>query len=302
MFYDHETTAPLPALPGVSSRAVGLSTNRWDKLADRQAGYKINSDQPLDLCAYLFTDLTSSPQAVVVPPNVSVEVELHPNLPQKSIILSEIGNTEPVVCVHMASLIVPRVTPAHSVPRSIHHQFMRVSAQPVFIPKNATNYHGIVTFSGPIPSRLTLLFASMDSFDGNYASNMYSSQPRNVKKIDFNVAGKIYPTSPIEANFATNELSEIYLRTAESLRFSLDRTQLSLPSMETYGLDEFIYSADISDDYSTDSTWTTSAEDTGSVAISLHFGEKTPDQVVAILIAESVSTLKITQNGEVQIE
>lgn len=301
IFYDHQITVPQP-VSGSDEQVVGLSELFFKKLNKRTENYQIGSSKALDLTAYLFTDLTASPQAVVVPPTVSVEIELHPNPPSKSLIMSKLGKVEPTVAIETANLIIPRVTPSHSVSRPISHQFMRVSAQPIFIPPKCSNYHGIVTFSGPIPSRLTLFFASMKSFDGNYADNMYASDPNNIQSIDFNVAGRHYPTAPIVADFAEEKLSEMYLRTAESLRFSLNRTQLSLPSIEDYSTNQFIYSIDISDDFSADSTWTTSQDETGSVAMSLKFSKETPKQLVAILIAENVATLKISQNGEVEVE
>jgi hypothetical protein len=298
IYYDHEWTK---AISSGGKKVVGFTDDLWKDINDRQAWYGVGSKNPVDICAYLFTDLTSSPQSVVVPPNVSVEIELHPNSSKKCILLTETGKIEPVVSISKASLIVPRVTPSHSIPPSIMHKFMRVSAQPIFIPESTTNYHKIVTFSGPIPSRLSLVFASMQSFDGNYAENMYSSNPHSLKQIDFNVAGRHYPAVPIMANFTNNEQSEMYLRTAESLRFSLEKTQMALPSLYDYAERAFIYSIDISDDYSTDSNWVPSDE-TGSVSISLQFAQPTTEQLVGILIAESVATMNIPQNNDVNVE
>lgn len=301
IYYDHEDTRAMPKIGEETSQNVGLDPTLWKDLATRQEKYSIGSSYPVDLTLYLFTDLTSAPHPIVIPPMVSVDIELHPNAPSRTIILDKIGVVEPVVEVSKAELIVPRITPAHPVTNKISHQFMRVNAQPIIIPQAATNYNGVVTFSGPVPSRLTLLFASMNSFDGNYADNMYASTPRKVENISFSVGGQHYPATPIAANFPKDLLSEIYLRTSESLRFSLERTQRALPSLDDYASREFMYAIDISSDYSSDSTWTTSPEE-GSVAISMHFGAPTRDQMVAILIAETVSTLQISSNGGVSVE
>ena len=292
-------------MPSVGNRGyqdVGLDPLLWKDLGIRQEKYRLGSETPLDLCTYLFTDLSTSPNSFVLPPNVSLDVELHPAIPQKSIIMDKIGLADPVAVITKAELIVPRVTPAHSLPRSITHQYMKTTAQPIFIPEGTTNYHGIVTFAGPIPSRLTILFASMNSFDGNFGDNLYASVPRNIEKIDFNVAGSHYPVTPVRSHFPKNALSEMYLRTAESLRFSLDRTQRTLPKLDDYAAREFIYSVDISPDYSADSTWISNPDHAGSVAVSMHFSSPTPDQTVAILIAETVTTLSITSSGDIEVE
>lgn len=303
IYYDYEATKMMPKLTGDNYHKVGLNSSKWQNLGARQEKYEIGATKAIDICGYLFTDLTASPQAVVVPPSVDVDVELVPNSPRRSIILDKVGTLEPVIVVTKANIIVPRVTPAATIPRSMSYQFLRVTAQPIFISAQKTNYHGITTYAGDLPSRLSLVFASMGSYDGNYSENIYASKPHNVKQISFNVAGKIYPSSPVTADFVKEEYSEMYLRSCEALRFSLNQTGRKFPSMNDYSLDQFLFCADLSDDYSVDNgNWATNMQDTGSIAISIQFAEPLKDQVVAILITESVSTLKITQAGEVEVD
>lgn len=297
---DHEWTEVTKDKDG--NPHLELNPDMWNNLEKRKEKYALNASQPLELCTYLFHDLTSSPNSFVVPPHVTVELELHPAPPRKTIIVDRPGVVDPVVVIHNATVIVPRVTPAHSIPRAISHQYMKLRCQPVYIPTRTTNYHGLISFSGPVPSRLTLQFISMKAWDGDFISNMFNSHHRNVANISFNIGGKHHPVSPILADFEEGRISEMYLRTCESLRFSLDRTRLTMPSLEEYAERRFMFTIDISEDYSTDASWTTGQDDVGSVALSLHFNKPTTEQLVALLISENVATLKISQAGEVDLE
>ena len=82
----------------------------------------------------------------------------------------------------------------------------------------------------------------------------------------------------------------------------MDRTKNKLPPIEDYASRQFLYSVDISSDYSSDSTWTTNPEDHGAVAMALHFSKPTPEQIAAILIAETVATLTIDADGDITLE
>lgn len=283
--------------PGAGAVVTDFSLDRWKNFDNRCSWYDPMRKTEVDLCNYLFTDLTSAPTAVIIPPDVTVEIELQPNDPARTIIASHRGyNGEPKLVVEIlsAELIVPRILPnSESIPKKITHQFMSVNAQPIFIAEGATNYHGVVTFPGPLPSRLSVVFIDRAAFDGNYGSNMYSSSAFNVESITFNAGGTHYPSSPLTATPGLGQIANMYLRTAESLRFSLDKTQMSLPSSLTeYMHEDFIYTADISSDYSADSTWTTRAEQ-GSVAVNIHFNKPAPIDIVAVVISESVASLNI---------
>lgn len=302
IYRDCEDTRAMPKFGEAEYQDVGLDPTLFKDLSRRQEQFQIGREYTFNICLYLFTDLTSAPTSIVLPPSVTAEIELHPNSPQKSIILDKIGILEPTIVITKAELIVPRVTPANGVPKSLRHQFMRVSAQPVMIPANTTNLNTVMTFPGQMPSRLSLRFCSMASYDGNYADNMYASTPRGLDSITFSVAGKQYPTTPIKTNFERNLMSDLYMRTCESLRFSLDRTGMSLPNLEDWASREFLFSADISSDYSSDSNWVTNPEEHGAVAMSLHFARPTAEPHVAIVISESVATLAITSEGDISLE
>jgi hypothetical protein len=286
-----------------NSQAPGIQTHfsftHWKDMDERMSWYDLERPQggDIDLCNYLFTDLTVAPTAVIIPPDVTVEIELQPNNPGRAVLVTHQGfdkDPKPVVEILSAEIIVPRILPnGPTIPDSITHQFMAVNAQQIFIPKGSTNYHGVVTFPGPLPSRLSVVFASRSSYDGDHASNMYNSQAYGVESISFNAGGTQYPSAPLSADPDRGHMANMYLRTAESLRFSLDKTQMSLPkTLMDYKSTDFIYSADISPDYSADSTWTTRPEQ-GSVAVNMHFGQPTNRDIVAIVISESVATLNI---------
>lgn len=292
-----ETLTQVKSQTPPGGKKADFDENRWKDLNMRCAWYDPLRTSELDLCNYLFTDLTTAPSAVIIPPDVTVEVELQPNDPARTILMSHRGfRGEPKLVVEIlsAELIVPRILPmSESIPKRITHQFMAVNAQPVFITKGSTNYHGVVTFPGSLPSRLSVLFISRGAYDGDYESNMYNAHSANVESITFNAGGTIFPSSPLTAAPSRGLVANMYLRTAESLRFSLDKTQMTLPpSMNDYRDEDFIYSADISSDYSADSTWTTRAEQ-GSVAVNMHFTKPVEDDTVALIISESVASLKI---------
>lgn len=301
IYEDYEDTRMMPVIGDQKFRAVGLDPLLWEDLEMRKEIYSIGSKSVVDICVYPFTDLTTAPQPVILPPSVTVDIELIPNTPERTIIVDKVGAGSPVVLLRKAELIVPRILPQNQIPKSISHQFMRIKPQPIIIPEKTTNYYGVVTFNGPIPSRLSLVFASMASFDGTYADNIYASCPRDVESIVFSVGGTQYPATPIQADFSEGSTSEMYLRTCESLRFSLDRTQQSLGAMDDYQAREFLYSVDISPDFSSDSNWTTRPEE-GSVSVALRFSKPTPDQCVAILLAETVNTLLIQDDEPVLVE
>lgn len=292
-----------------AGKKAGLKTDftdaKWKDLLTRQARGNLGKKTCTDLCNYLATDLTTAPTPVIIPPEVTVEIELQPNDPSRTLIASHSGfdnEPKPVVEIQSAEIIVPRILPnGPTIPSAITHQFMAVSGQPIFIPKNSTNYHGIVTFPGPLPSRLSVAFVTQKSYDGNYASNMFNSQAFGVESISFNAGGSHFPSAPLTADMGSSQAANMYLRTAESLRFSLDKTGMQLASsIPVYKGQDFLYSADISSDYSADSTWTT-RPDHGSVAINIHFAKPTTEDIVAIVISESVATLRI-DNAQVSIQ
>lgn len=316
IFYDYQDTyvnAPLASLPGAaalssSTRTVTdllpystTSDSGWKDLNDRYDHYSINSDTFVDISTYLFCDLTvGGMNPLVLPPSCTVEIELHPNPPNKVLLLSEIGNIEPNIEIMRAELTLPRITPASSVPRSLTHQFLSIDVQPMIIPAKATNYRGLVTFAGSLPTRLNLVFCSMKAWDGGYGENHYASVPRDVESIAFQVAGIYYPVPPIACKLKSNYVSDMYIRTAEALRHSLHKAKTSLPSLNRYMDNQFIFSVDISPDYSAGASWQTNKE-SGAISMELKFRTPTSDQFIVLVLSEHVSTLSISNSGVVNL-
>ena len=98
------------------------------------------------------------------------------------------------------------------------------------------------------------------------------------------------------------DVSEMWLRTAEALRLSLARTETPMPSLSDYKNNSFIFSNDLSKDFSScNSKWITPTSD-GTFSLSLNFAKPLPQQTVALLIFETVSTIKIGVNGDVSMD
>lgn len=81
---DHQWTEP--TLDEHGNWIVGLNPDLWENYGKRTEAYAINSEKVVDLCTYLFNDVTASPHSFVVPPNTTVEIELHPAPPKKTMI------------------------------------------------------------------------------------------------------------------------------------------------------------------------------------------------------------------------
>lgn len=288
---------PVSPLQNYSS----ITKEGWKDLTKRYELFTINATNYVDISTYLFTDITNGGMSpLVLPPNCTVEIELHPNLPSKALLLSKIGELEPTIEISKASITLPRITPASSVPRSLTHQFLKIDAQPIIVPANSTNYRGLVTFAGSLPTRINLVFTNMKSFDGDYSQNLYASTPREIESIAFQVAGVYYPVPPIYANIEQNLVSDLYIRTAEALRHSLNNAKTTLPSIKKYVTDQFIFSVDISPDYSAGSTWQTNKE-SGAISMELKFSKPTEDQFIVMVLSESIATLRVGNSGEITL-
>ena len=301
IFADHQETAAMPHEDG--GNAVDLNPLYWDKLTERLERHSPNYPAENEITVYPFLDITSAKSPLIIPPNIDIELSLVPNNPKQALIVTRPERGEPVVELLRIQAILPRIVPtaAHPPKSLIRHQFMRTRALPLFIPKDTTNYSTLATLNGgPLASRLSVVFLSMDAFDGNYTANMYASPPHNVQQISFSVAGKRYPGVDVTAGFDEDKTTALYALTSESLRFSLAATGQSLPPLSQYAVNRFIFSQDTSRDFSADSSWLTNP-DRGSVSVDIRFSRKTSEPIIALLITETISTLSIDAQRTVTV-
>ena len=99
IYYDNEG---LGTTPGETDDYQNVGPMEFKDLFWRHEKFQIGNKYSVDFALYLFTDLTAAPTSLVLPPSVTVEIELHPNSPQKSIVLDKIGIVEPVVVISKA--------------------------------------------------------------------------------------------------------------------------------------------------------------------------------------------------------
>lgn len=287
------------------ARIVVLPSLEWRDLNQRLELYDVNNPEPISLSFYVFTDVCwGSKVPLVLPPGVSLELELHPSPPERSIIktLPDAPPMDPVIEVSRAYLTIPRITPAtSSIRRSLNHQFMRLSTQALLIPKGSTLFIGALSYAQtPLPSRLTLRVLAMKAFDGSYSTNLLASRHMSIHSITYSIAGRTYPAHPIVADFDKDSASEFMIANAESLRYSVETSGAALPTRRQFMNGSFYHSIDISNDLSADASWTCPKE-RGSITLNIRFNRPTDEQIMALVISETVSELKINNSGEVSI-
>lgn len=301
MYRDLENTTGL-VLPGSDETVVGFSPVLWRDLDDRFHLYSHINKDSVHISTYLFTDATVSNEPLILNDNVSCDISCYFNSPERALLMDKPDSGQPVVELLSCELVVPRIIPlSNSIPRSLSHQYLRLNILPVYIPANVTNHHSILTFSSHLPTRLTLRFTSMTSWDGDYKSNPFHSSPFNVEEISYHSSGMPYPSSPCTADFGASRITDLYLRSAEALRFSHARTGITMPSLQDYSSSDFSYSVDLSPDGSADSHWISKQGD-GSLSLSLKFSKPTPHQIVALVLAETISMIRIQKDGLVTTE
>lgn len=300
IYEDYENTSKGQDLIDPKKAKLDWRPSLWKDLDLRKEWYSVKNTDPVDICTYLFTDISLAPEPIIVPSNVDIDIELIPNDPSRAILSSTPNSGEPFVEITKAELIVPRIQARSEIARSLQTEFMLVRASPVLIGENRTAFHQIVSLSNSVPTRLSFMLTSMDSFNGNLASNMYSSYHHNLRSASFNIGGETYTVTPNDLDFTGNVNTELYLRTAEALRFSLSKTDQSLPSIPEWSERRFFFSLDLSKDYSADSNWITPSEK-GTISMDLRFDKPTQSQLVGILITESLGSLQISSNGNVSL-
>ena len=201
-----------------------------------------------------------------------------------------------------AHLTVPRVLPKDGViPRALRWNYLRTKITPIIIPKDRTEFHTVVMYSGQIGRRISLMLLEHDNWEGTYRASIYRSFNHNVESIELQVGSRVLPTSRIRADFTKNETNEMFLYVLDSLKWSLQKTQaLDMLNKREWEQGAFLWSADTTVDRSADAGYKGLVE-SGSVNLSLHFRTKTPHQVVAVVFTEATGELRIDSEGFVSV-
>jgi hypothetical protein len=300
IYEDYEATKKMPDVDNPDKFTLAFNPSLWKDLDLRVEQYSVKNEKPIDLCTYLFTDVTVAPRPICIPPDVDVDIELIPTEPARSILTTRPGDSNPYVQISKAELIVPRIVAKAGMGRAIEHDFMFTRATPIIIPENRTNFHQIVSLTNSVPTRLTFMLCSMDSWNGTNAANMFNSYHHHLRSASFNVGGETHTVTPSDMNFDGDVTTELYLRTAEALRFSLNKTEVTLPPISEWAERRFSFSLDLSKDYSADSNWITPSEK-GTISLDLRFDQPTESQLIGILVSESLGTIKLNPSGQVSL-
>lgn len=300
VYEDFEETVKIVDIDDPSKSVLDFRPSLWRDLDIRKEWYSVKNPKPVDICSYLFTDLSVGPEPIIVPPNVDIDIELVPNDATRAILSSTPGKGEPYIEITKAELIVPRIVAKSDAARSLEHEFFLTRASVVLIPENVRNFHQIVSLSNSVPTRLTLMLCAMDSYNGTGSANMYSSFHHNLRSASFNIGGETYTVTPSDMDFDSDVKTELYLRTAEALRFSLNRTDQQLPPIEEWANRRFFFTLDLSKDYSADSNWVTPSEK-GTISLDLRFDKATSSQLIGVLITESLGAVKMTSGGSISL-
>ena len=93
----------------------------------------------------------------------------------------------------------------------------------------------------------------------------------------------------------------MYSQTIDALKYSLDRSEISFPSLSEYSTSRFIFSADLTPDHSSGAAWRSKTEQ-GAISCEIRFSRPTSTEIVAIAIAETNQTLKIDEDSSITIE
>lgn len=248
---DTEDLVAMSATDGKGGEKIDFSKDKWKDFDMRAAWYSMHRKEFIDVTSYVILDINSAQTPLILPDSTTVNLEFVLNDPAKAIIQSRVGLTHisPTIEIVEARLSVPLHIPRPGLPKTVKHQFMSTKVQPIILSKDATHYYGMSAYHKTLPSRVSLLFMKLSQFDGDGKSSIYSSQPFDLENVVLYVGGVPYPTQTVSAAFSKGYLSEMWLRTGESLRLSLARTGQKMPSLQRYREEDFIYSIDLSADY-----------------------------------------------------
>ena len=302
MFYDDiKPINPVKASTGKPK--VTLTSSNFKDLDNRLELFSVDQKTPIELSFYLLADISHDKSPALIPPGVAIDIELALQSPRRAIVkLEPEDEIDPVWHISLAEILVTRIVPAHSIPKTIKQDYQKVRAVPLIIQKSTTVYRNSIQFSeSPIPSRLFLTFLTNDAFDGRHSDNIFSSEHWKVSSIVFNVAGRRYPAQNINFDWGKDHVAELFLRSSEAMRFSLQSTGESFGTMKDYKNGDFKYAVDLSADYSSGSSWNVKQE-RGYLGIEITFATPLPERIVAVVISEVASVFSINANGEAQIE
>lgn len=250
---------------------------------------------------FLMTELSGGGDKPLVLPPCDLSIDFIPAEPGRAI-LTDASDPDTRVEIIGAHLTVPRILPKNGViPRSLHWNYLRTRITPIIVPKDRTEFHAVVMYSGLIGRRISLFLVNQDNWEGNYRHSVYRSYHNYVESIEVRAGSRVLPSSRIRADFEDRESNEMYMYVADSLKWSLKKTgALDLMDKTTWVKGGFVWSADTTVDQSADAGYKGIAE-SGSVNLSINFTKKTTKQVVAVVFTESTAELKIDSEGSVNV-
>lgn len=303
LFYtkDFNEVGEVP-LPGGGSR-IELDPGSFEDLEQRLDLYSTANEFGIELSFYPLLDILQDRKPCIIPRGTAIELTLSPNLSRRCIIKLEPDSAfEPYVEISVAEISITRILAATQIRSPLSYRFLRVKCSPLIIPPGTTNFRSQVTFSNTtLPARLCLKHIETAAFDGDHRHNLLTSKPYGLSHATFELGSRRFPLYPIEADFAKQRFSDLYLKSCEALRYSLNETGESLGNLQDFGNNNFLMACDTSIDYSAGSPWTVPSPK-GTIGLCLKFDQPTPRQIIALVLSEYVACLSITESGVVSVE
>jgi hypothetical protein len=279
-----------------------MSSGRFPNVSTRSGRFTSDGGRGVaTFTTFLITELSGGGDKSLVLPPCDISIDFVPAEPSRSIITT-MPMPDTRVEIVGAHLTVPRILPkTGSIPRALRWNYLRTKITPLIVPKDRTEFHAVVLYSGLIGRRISLLVMDHDNWEGDYRHSVYHSYNHDVESIELRVGSRVLPTSRIRANFDAKETNEMYMYVLDSLKWSLRKTgAMDMMAKNTWERGGFIWSADTTMDLSADAGYKGEAE-SGSVNLSMTFAKKTPDQLVIAVITEATAELQITSDGSVAV-
>jgi hypothetical protein len=279
-----------------------MSSGRFPNVSTRSGRFTRDGGRGVvTFSTFLITELSGGGDKALVLPPCDICIDLVPADPSRSI-LTTLPEPDTRVEIVAAHLTVPRVLPkSDSIPRALRWNYLRTKLTPLIVPKDRTEFHAVVLYSGLIGRRISLLLLDQNNWEGDYRHSIYHSYNHDVESVELRVGSRVLPTSRIRANFDAKETNEMYMYVLDSLKWSLRKTgAMDLIAKDAWEAGGFIWSADTTVDRSADSGYK-GVDESGSVNLSMTFSKKTPDQLVIVVITEATAELQIATDGGVTV-
>ena len=257
----------------------------------------------ITLTSFLLTELTAGgggDKDLILPPaDLSIDWVLSD--PSRCILTDQMVPAARVE-IMQAWLTVPKLEPRVERGLALRWNYLKARPIPILVAPDRMEHHAVITYTGTIGRRVSLLLLNGDNWDGTWRNSLFRSFHNWVESVELRVAGRTIPGGRMRADFdVPGQENELYLFTRESLKHSLRRTRNSEAiSKEKWLSGGFIWSADTTRDGSADAGVRGVAQ-TGSINLSLAFKKKTTSLLVVVVILETTGELQIDAQGDVQV-